>query len=236
MTRGDDLSMRVVPIAAPVRTQVVESLRAAIVDGRLAPGQRLVEKDLCQMLGVSRPSVREALRALEVEGLVSSIPNRGPVVTELTPDDAASIYQVRGALEALAAELFTINAGKDDIAALREAADALEAAYRSEDVSRMIVYKRAFYDVILNGAKNGIIAEVLRTLNARITRLRALGLGTSERRVKSLEEIRTLVDALSRRDGEKAAELSRKHVEEAARSALAHLVATPADGDARRDQ
>lgn len=217
--------MRVVSIAAPVRTQVVESLRAAIVDGRLAPGQRLVEKDLCQMLGVSRPSVREALRALEVEGLVSSIPNRGPVVTELTPDDAASIYEVRGALEALAAELFTVNAQKEDIELLRQAAEELATAYRSGDVSRLIISKRAFYDVILAGAKNGIIAEVLRTLNARITRLRALGLGTAERRDRSLEEIRMLVDALVRRDGQAAADLSRRHVEEAARSALAHLKA-----------
>ena len=152
MNLNDDLSMRVVTIAAPVRTQVVESLRGAILDGRLAPGRRLVEKDLCQMLGVSRPSVREALRALEAEGLISSIPNRGPVVTELTPEDAASIYQVRGALESLAAELFTINASDENIADLRHAAGELEAAYDSGEVSRMIAAKRAFYDVLFLGS------------------------------------------------------------------------------------
>lgn len=223
MKPNDDLSMRVVTIAAPVRTQVVESLRSAIMDGRLAPGQRLVEKDLCQMLGVSRPSVREALRALEVEGLISSIPNRGPVVTELTAEDAANIYQVRGALEALAAELFTMNASEENIAELRRAADELDRAYQSGDVSQMIVAKREFYDVLCQGSKNNIIAEVLRTMNARITRLRAVGLASAERRLKSRDEIKLLVDALARRDSETAAILSRRHIEEAARSALASL-------------
>lgn len=223
MNLNDDLSMRVVTIAAPVRTQVVESLRGAILDGRLAPGRRLVEKDLCQMLGVSRPSVREALRALEAEGLISSIPNRGPVVTELTPEDAASIYQVRGALESLAAELFTINASDENIADLRHAAGELEAAYDSGEVSRMIAAKRAFYDVLFLGSHNGIIAEILRTMNARITRLRAMGLSSSERRNDSKQEIRELVDALTRRDAQTAATLSRAHVEMAARSALASL-------------
>ena len=223
MNQNDDLSMRVVTIAAPVRMQVVESLRAAIVDGRLAPGRRLVEKDLCQMLGVSRPSVREALRALEVEGLISSIPNRGPVVTELTPEDAASIYQVRGALESLAAELFTINASEESIADLRRAATELEIAYDSGDVSRMITAKRVFYDILFEGSENNVIAEVLRTMNARITRLRAMGLASPERRIRSRDEIRELVDALARRDTQTAATLSRRHVEEAARSAFASL-------------
>jgi DNA-binding GntR family transcriptional regulator len=223
MTELTDLSMRVVTIAAPVRTQVVESLRQAITDGRLAPGLRLVEKDLCKMLGVSRPSVREALRALEVEGLISSIPNRGPVVTELSPADAASIYEVRGALESLAARLFAANASDESIAALDQAATLLEASYDTEDVTRMIMAKRDFYEVFFRGTNNKIIPEILRTMNARITRLRAVGLASPERREASRKEIRQLVDALKKRDGAAAAEISRHHVEEAARAALQSL-------------
>jgi DNA-binding GntR family transcriptional regulator len=223
MNQPMDLSMRVVTIAAPVRTQVVESLREAITDGRLAPGRRLVEKDLCNMLGVSRPSVREALRALEVEGLISSIPNRGPVVTELSAADAASIYEVRGALESLAAELFAVNASNDDIADLEQATRRLEAAYDTGDVRQMIIDKRAFYEVIFHGSNNKIIPEVLRTMNARITRLRAVGLASPERREASRKEIRQLVDALTRRDRIAAAAVSRVHVEQAARIALASL-------------
>ena len=93
-----------------MRHQVAEVLRAAITTGRFAPGQRLVEKDLCELTGVSRASVREALRQLESEGLIQTLPNRGPLVSRLSTQDAASIYQVRGALEALAAQLFANHA------------------------------------------------------------------------------------------------------------------------------
>src|SRR3954471_5166376 len=113
-----DNSMRVAPVAAPVRSQVVETLRTAITSGRFAPGQRLVEKDLCDLLGVSRPSVREALRELESEGLINTIPNRGPLVSMLSARDAASIYEVRGVLEALAAKLFAQHASAAQIEAL----------------------------------------------------------------------------------------------------------------------
>jgi len=223
MSRIDDLSMRIVPVAAPVRTQVVESLRHAITHGRLAPGTRLVEKDLCQMLGVSRPSVREALRALEAEGLISTIPNRGPVVTLLTPEDAAGIYQVREALEALAAELFTANASDGDITDLQQAAADLATAYQTKDVNEIIEAKRLFYDVIFHGSGNAIIPEILRTLNARITQLRSVSLSSSERRAASIDEIYKLVEALTKRDGRAAAKASRKHVVEAAREALSSL-------------
>jgi DNA-binding GntR family transcriptional regulator len=215
--------MRIVAIAAPVRMQVVESLRGAIMNGQLAPGQRLVERDLCQMFGVSRPSVREALRELETEGLISSIPNRGPVVTALTAEDAASIYQIRSALEALAARQFAQNASDADIAELETAGARLEQVYETGNVPDIIVAKREFYDVLFRGSGNKIIPEVLRTLNARVTRLRVVCLSSAERRRVSIQEIKDLVEALARRDQRSAAAASRRHVENAARTALASL-------------
>ncbi len=215
--------LRVVTIAAPVRMQVVETLRSAIMSGRLAPGQRLVERDLCQTLGVSRPSLREALRELETEGLISSIPNRGPVVTELTAEDAASIYQVRGALEALAAKLFTQNASEAHMAELDAAAAKLRQVYETGEVADIIVAKRDFYDVLFRGSGNHIIAEVLRTLNARVTRLRVVCLSSEARRKVSIKEIEELVDALKRRDPRAAAAASRRHVENAGKTALSSL-------------
>ena len=215
--------MRVVSIAAPVRAQVVESLRSAIMSGRLAPGLRLVERDLCQMLGVSRPSVREALRELESEGLISSIPNRGPVVTELTAEDAASIYQVRGSLEALAAELFARNATDADIAELVAVGMRLEEVYTGGEVADIIVVKREFYDVLFRGSGNNIIPEVLRTLNARITRLRVMCLSSNARRKHSIGEIQEIIEALKQRDQRAAAAASLRHVENAGRAALASL-------------
>src|SRR3954451_21186455 len=100
------------------------------MSGDLEPGQRLVEKDLCGLLGASRPPVREALRELEGEGLIRIVPNRGAEVATLDVDGASSVYQVRGVLEALAARLFAERADADQIAALRKALERVRAAYR----------------------------------------------------------------------------------------------------------
>jgi DNA-binding GntR family transcriptional regulator len=98
--------------AATLRHSVTESIRQAIALGRLPPGARMPERDLCEMTGVSRTLVREALRQLESEGLVEVIPHKGPVVTIITPEQAVGIYQVREVLEGLAAELFATLDGR----------------------------------------------------------------------------------------------------------------------------
>ena len=162
-----DLSMRVAAVAAPVRHQVAEVLRTAITSGRFAPGQRLVEKDLCELTGVSRASVREALRQLESEGLIETLPNRGPSVSRLSPQDAVSIYQVRGALEALAAQLFAAQASDAKVAELEAAVQVLEQAYKARDVDRIVDAKRRFYAVLhlggirspLDAVRAAIVAE-----------------------------------------------------------------------------
>jgi DNA-binding GntR family transcriptional regulator len=218
-----DSSMRVAPVAAPIRSQVVETLRSAITSGRFSPGQRLVEKDLCDLLGVSRPSVREALRELESEGLIQTIPNRGPLVARLTPQDADGIYEVRGVLEALAAKLFAERATETEIAELSAAVDRLEDASRSGDVEQVLLAKRSFYETLLQGARNGIIPTILRTMNARITQLRRVSLGSTERLPQTILEIREVVAAIAARDPEAAFRASQRHIEEARKVATARL-------------
>ena len=218
-----DVSMRVAPIAAPVRRQVVETLRAAITSGRFAPGQRLVEKDLCDLLGVSRPSVREALRELESEGLISTIPNRGPLVSTLSARDAASIYEVRGVLEGLAAKLFAERATDEQIAELSASVDRLEAAYATADVERILVAKKAFYDVLLEGSQNVVIPSILRTMNARVTQLRRVSLSSPKRLPASIGEIRAVLKAIRDRDPEAAFQASLRHIAEASKVAMVKL-------------
>lgn len=112
---------RVRRVAAPLRQQVVGELRESILAARFEPGTRLVEKVLCERYEVSRTVVREALRQLEAEGLVRIVANRGPVVATLSPQEAASLYEVRGALEALAGSLFAQRATDEQCAALQQA-------------------------------------------------------------------------------------------------------------------
>lgn len=219
----DDNSMRVAPVAAPVRSQVVETLRTAITSGRFAPGQRLVEKDLCDLLGVSRPSVREALRELESEGLINTIPNRGPLVSLLSARDAASIYEVRGVLEGLAAKLFAEKATPEQVQELSDSVEQLDTAYATLDVEQILVAKRAFYKVLLEGSQNVVIPSLLRTMNARITQLRRVSLSSPKRLPGSLKEIRAVLKAIKNRDPEAAFQASLRHIEQASKAAIAKL-------------
>src|SRR5688500_13786589 len=104
-----------------VQQQAVERLRAAILAGVFKPGDRLVEADLCARLGVSRPSVREALRSLEAEGLVNIVPNRGPQIPVLTWQQAEEIYQVRALLEGEAAALCARRGAREHVESMRVA-------------------------------------------------------------------------------------------------------------------
>jgi GntR family transcriptional regulator, trigonelline degradation regulator len=214
---------RIATVVAPVRSQVVEMLRAAITGGQFAPGQRLVETDLCDRMGVSRPSLREALRQLESEGLIVTVPNRGPTVSLLSVHDVASIYEIRGALEALAAQLFAAAASETQVEELSRSVDKLEVAYKSEDLETIVVAKQRFYDVLLAGSGNSILPSMLRTMNARITQLRRVSLSSPQRGAVSLREIRAVLRAIKRRDPDGAFKASLHHVKEASKVALRSL-------------
>lgn len=223
-----EASLRVETVAAPVRQKVVEVLREAIISGRFAPGERLTERQLCELTGVSRVSVREALRQLESEGLIETQPNRGPVVSRLSHHDAVSLYQMRGALEALAAHLFATAASDAQIKELAAAVAVLQRAYKRRDIEGIVLAKRRFYDVLLEGSGNSMIGPTLRTMYARIDQLRRISLSSPSRAPQSMREIRAVLAAIKRRDAKAAYAASLHHVEQAAKAALANLPNRPA--------
>lgn len=205
--------------SAPLRRKIAASLRHAVQTGALEPGARLVEKDLCQDLNVSRTSLREALRELEAEGLLESSA-RGLAVARITPDEARNIYAVRGALEGLVAAQFAELASDDDVMAITGVLRALERAYRDDDFPMIISEKDRFYEVLCIGAKNPVAFDLLTRLNSRINRLRLLSRSNRARGVESLREIRAIVDALNARDPARAKSAAVEHVEKAAAAAL----------------
>jgi DNA-binding GntR family transcriptional regulator len=219
----DDVSLRVEPVAAPVRQKVVEVLRAAITRGRFAPGERLTERQLCALTGVSRVSVREALRQLESEGLIEIQANRGPLVSRLTRRDAESLYEMRGALEALAARLFAVRGSEAQIAQLERAVGVLHEAYQSRNIDTIVQAKRRFYEVLTEGSGNNMIGPALNTMYARINQLRRISLSSPRRAPQSMREIRAIVAAIKRRDAGGAYAASLHHVEQAAKAALGGL-------------
>lgn len=219
-----DVARAIAPLkleSAPLRRKIVAALRRAIETGELRPGDRLIEKDLCQELGVSRTSLREALRELQAERLVVSMP-RGLVVAEISEDDAANIYQVRAALEGLVASQFAQNANEMDVQKLKDALAGLEQAYRSQDFDNVLGAKKKFYDAICFGAKNLIIREILDHLGNRINQLRSTSREDTKRWMASLSELKKLAGALFAHNPRAARIAAIKHVDAAATSATRH--------------
>lgn len=205
--------------SAPLRRKIVAALRRAIETGELKPGARLVEKDLCAGLNVSRTSLREALRELQKDKLVVAVP-RGLIVAEISEDDAANIYQVRAVLEGLVAAQFAEYATELDVEKLKHALLRLEAAYRSGDFEIILEEKKRFYDVICLGAGNAIVRDLLDHLGSRINQLRSTTREDSSRWAASLTELQKLAGTLFARNRRAARTAAIRHVDAAASAAL----------------
>ena len=206
--------------AAPLRRQVVDELRQSIIAGKLGPGERLVERELISMMGVSRTVIREALRQLESEGLIAIIPNKGPVVRELTLDEAKDLYSIRAVLEGLAARLFVQNAGSEQVEKLEQSMGAVGEAYNGGDPEVIIKTKNRFYDVLFEGAGSETLSSMIGKLHGRICRWRALGLShpqrSAERSLESMRGLRAMITAIKARNADLAEKIIRAEVTEAA--------------------
>lgn len=211
-------TLRVERNPAPVRTQVLDNLRQAIVERQLVPGQRLIERELVELTGVSRTSIREALRELAAEGLVTAIPNKGTVVARVSAEEARQLYEVRSALEGLAGRLFVQNATQAQRNALVRALQRIERQVAKG--SFMINAKDSFYEILFEGGGNEALRSVTAGLHARVSVLRALSLSVPGRPAQSLQEMRDIVDAVLAGDADAAACACSRHVEEAGRVGL----------------
>ncbi len=206
--------------AAPLRMQVVNLLRAEIVAVQFEPGERLIERTLCERYGVSRTVIREALRQLESEGLVNIVPNRGPVVATLTAAEARGLYEVRAVLEALAGRDFANRATKAQRATLKERMKRLSAAYAAGDAYKIVAAKDEFDDALLDGAGNPAIRSTLLGIRARTSLLRRLLMFSAERNVVAERELKEITRAATSGDPEAAWAACESHVQTAAELAL----------------
>ncbi|MCR0983770.1 GntR family transcriptional regulator [Roseomonas populi] len=211
------MDLRVAPLG--VQSQAVDKLREAIVSGHFQPGQRLVEAELCRLLGISRGSVREALRRLEGERLVIITPNRGPSVTELSWEEAAQIYEVRALLEGEAAALAARRATEVQRTAMAGALAAFDTAVADDDALSRIHATARFYDLMLAACGNGVIEEVLRGLHARINLLRSRSMSRQGRAPQSAREMRAILDAVQARAPAAARKAALLHVQAACAAA-----------------
>lgn len=210
--------------ARPTRERVLEKLREAILSGRFQPGQRLVERELVEQLGVSRTPIREALRKLELEGLVTTIPYKGPIVTLPTPEDAREVYEVRAALEGQATALLAARAESDDLARLEGWVREAEAAVEAGDVQAVLAANNAFHDELASRCGNALLESLIANLRNRIILLRVESLSLPGRPPQSVAEHREIVDRIRAHDPDGARRAMERHILrawEAARRQLA---------------
>jgi len=185
----------------------VSSLRRAIFSLHFTPGQRLTEKALCELTGVSRALMREVLRDLAAQGLIENVPHRSPVVATLSRRDANEIYEVRGAIEPMAARLFVENASEEQIVTLEKTLVQCQRAMEENDVLAVIDALESFYSALFAGAGNRTAAALARTLHAKASLLRAITFQkqTAADTRQSIAHLKQITSAVRKRDAERAA-------------------------------
>ncbi len=198
--------------ARPTRELVLEKLRGAILSGRFQPGQRLVERELVALLGVSRTPIREALRKLELEGLVTTVPYKGPVVALPTVEDAQELYEVRAALEGQATALLAARARPEDVDCLEAHVREAEAAVWAGDVRAVLAANNAFHDELAARCGNSLLQSLIGNLRNRIILLRVESLSAPGRPPRSVAEHRDIVERVRAQDPDGARRCMEVHI------------------------
>lgn len=223
-----DRTIRVERPSQTLRELALEKMRESIQNFHFRPGDRLVERDLAEKLGVSRTIVREVLRHLESEGLVTNIKHRGPVVSETTPEEARQIYEIRAALEAMAAHACALSTEPGMVAQLRDALEGIRISYRANDLGRVLDGTAVFYQTLFMLAGNELAWSIFSSITVRVNRLRARTIMSEGRQTAGVREMETIVDRIEAGDAAGAAEAARVHVRNAGSIALSSLGLTEA--------
>lgn len=197
----------------PLRDVVFNTLREAILRGDLKPGERLMELQLADKLGVSRTPIREAIRMLQQEGLAVTIPRRGAEVAAITEKDMEDALQIRQALEILAVQLASEKIDDSQIGELEEKVQKFEAALESEDIKCIAQADVDFHDFIYAAADNPKLLSMLNNLREQVYRYRVEYLKDKRNYPRLIEEHQQILDGFKRRDKAYVMEITKMHVD-----------------------
>jgi DNA-binding GntR family transcriptional regulator len=220
-------SLRIEEKPRTLREMALERMRRAILEFHFKPGQRLVERDLCEQLGVSRSVVREVVRHLESEGLIQTKPHHGPVVAKLDVDTAKQIYELRAVLESAAAEAAAANADPAAIADMETALKEIDAAYGSSNFKKVLSATTSFYEAMFLSGGKSVAWEMVQRLNGRISWLRSMTVASPGRGQSGPTQMREILAAIKNKDGAAASAACRKHLSTAGNIAQALLLEIP---------
>ena len=210
---------------ATLRQQTVATLREALLNDVFKPGEKLVERRLADLTGVSRTSIREALSQLEAEGFVTRTSGKGMVVAQLSEAEALQIYEARVIVESAMARLFAARAKDAEIDELAGRIVEAEATNEPQQARLHAEKLDAVSDLIMFGARNEVIRQMVSVLRARVTYLRTVTsrVSTPQRRHETMELLKGILDAFRRRDADLAESLTRHYVERSAAFATSML-------------
>lgn len=211
-------SLQPIRRALPLRERIHDRLRNAILTGELAAGTPVIEAEIATRLGASRTPVREALRRLEAEGLLEPRGLRGTIVRELRDDEVACVFEIREALESLAARRAARTIRPAHLERLRGYLDGMRDAI--DDPAEMERHDTAFHDLILAAANGDRLKRILTELREELIAYRFLSLGDLERRHATIEEHQGILDALRAHDEGAAGERTAAHIANARAAVL----------------
>lgn len=216
-------SLLIVSTPVLVREQAFDRLRDAIINGQFPPGTRLIERELCEAMGVSRTSIREVLRRLEAEKLVRVEPRKGPIVARLTRSQAEEVYTIRGFLEGVLVRRFVQLASDAEVKTLQKLTAEFQKAAKHENLASAVASMGDFYAHLAKVANSEVVADVLSQLTARVSVLRSTTMSQPGRMARSVEEICAITEAIAARDADRAEKVAVEHVRSAASAALGKL-------------
>jgi DNA-binding GntR family transcriptional regulator len=204
----------------PIRNQVYNLLRKEILDGTLKNGDRLLEQELAEKLGVSRTPVREAIRKLEMEGLVDYSPRKGVIIVGVLIEDAVEIYTIRVVLEGLAAILATKNINKDETNKLNQILKEMENNVKTKDIEKLIILNSKFHDSLAKYSKSHRLYQMIVSLREYVKKYATISYSLSNNLNKVFLEHKQIFEAMLKKDGDLAEKFIKNHIINAKKSFL----------------
>ena len=199
----------------PLRDVVFESLREGILEGKLSPGQRLMEVQLAEQLGVSRTPVREAIRKLELEGLVVMLPRKGAYVANMSLKDIIDVLEIRASLEGLSAYLAAERINEEDIKKLEKIAQEFKEHADDGDVEGLLKMDVEFHECIFNATNNKKLHQLINSLWEQVYRFRVTYISDYDSSVNIIKEHELILEAIIKGDSELAKRYATEHIEKA---------------------
>ena len=204
----------------PLREAVCETLRDAIRTGILEPGERLMEVQLAEELGISRTPVREAIRKLEQEGYVIMMPRRGTYVSDISTNDVKEIFEIRSALESLATGLAARRIEPEELETLQNLLIEIEGYIIENDMEKIVETDIKFHGLLYKVSRNERLVSIISNLKEQLARFRTLSMSYPGRLQETLEEHSEMVEAIANGDVSAARDAAEHHMERAEKTLL----------------